>query len=200
MNNFSKSSKKIVTTLVTLASVAVLSSSVYADGATEVNNSKQFTSNDSKVVSPVTNSVGVPSVNYYNDINDYDKFAFKKDGGITTRGTSEPSSEWDFSNGAYDVNGSSNKATLYSNYYFKNVVGRTFNFTAGSSNRITVDLVHKGIIWQTVVSSWTIDAGSSKNVTIKTSDLNGESSSGSYYFRFNSNPLGNAYSVTGTFQ
>ncbi|MFS0840671.1 hypothetical protein [Paenibacillus sp. 1P03SA] len=200
MNKFSKTSKKVVTTLVTLASVAVLSSSVYANEATEVNSSKQFASNDSKVITPFTNSAGVPSVNYFNDINEYDKFAFKKSGGITPQGTSEPSSEWDFSNGVYNVNGSSNKATLYSNYYFKNVVGRTFNFTAGSSNRITVDLVHKGIIWQSVVSSWTIDAGSSKNVTIKSSDLNGESASGSYYFRFNSNPLGNPYSVSGTFQ
>lgn len=189
MVNSSNLSRKIMTVLVALLSVVVMSSSVYAKEITEVN----------KVDPIVDNSVAIPSVNYHNDINEYNEFVFTKDE-ITTQGTNEPTSEWDFSNGAYNVNGSSNKSTLYSNNYFKNVVGRTFDFKAGSSNRITVDLVYKGAIIQSVVSSWTIDAGSSKKVTIKTSDLDGKSSSGSYYFRFNSNPIGNPYSVTGTFQ
>ncbi len=60
-------------------------------------------------------------------------------------------------------------------------------------------LVHRGLIFQTVVSSWTIDAGESLSHTIKTSDLDGKSTSGNYYFRFNSNPLGQSYSVSGTF-
>ena len=140
-------------------------------------------------------TIDVPSVNYSDDINDYEEFIFK----VNTRGTSTPTSKWDWDNGAYTVNGSSNSATLYSNCYFTDVVGRTFNFSAGSSSRIMVDLVHKGLFVQTVVSSWTIDAGSSKSVTIKETDLAGEEKDGKYYFRFNSNPLGNKYSVSGTF-
>lgn len=142
-----------------------------------------------------TDTVNVPSVNYADSINGYEEFIFNN----TARTTSEPTSKWDWDDGAYTVNGSSNSATLYSNYYFTDVVGRTFKFKAGSSNRITVDLVHKGLVVQTVVSTWTIDAGSSKTVEIKESDLDGKATDGKYYFRFNSNPLGNAYSVSGTF-
>ena len=143
-----------------------------------------------------TDTVNVPSVDYSDDINGYEEFTFN----AVARTTSEPTSKWDWGKGAYTVNGSSNSATLYSNYYFTNVVGRTFDFKAGSSNRITVDLVHKGLIIQTVVSTWTIDAGSSKTIKIKESDLDGKATDGKYYFRFNSNPIGNKYSVSGTFK
>lgn len=45
--------------------------------------------------------------------------------------------------------------------------GKKFSFSAGSSNKVKVDLVHKkGTIVQTVVSSWTISAGGSKSHTI----------------------------------
>lgn len=151
----------------------------------------------STLAEAVTDDVGdtkIPLVGF-DEINGYASFSFKNE----SRGTTEPSSKWDWSKGAYYVSGSSNSATLYTNYYFTGVVGRTFNFGAGSANRITVDLVHKGWIVQTVVSTWTIDAGSSKSVTIKKSDLAGKSESGNYYFRFNSNPLGNSYSVNGSF-
>ena len=143
-----------------------------------------------------TDPSGIPSINYNNDFNGYEEFIFN----TITRGTSEPSSKWNWNNGAYTVNGTSNSGTtLYSNYYFTDIVGRSFSFKAGSSNRISVDLVYKGALVQTVVSTWTIDAGSSKTVKIKESDLDGKSSSGKYYFRFNSNPLGRSYSVSGTF-
>ncbi|WP_139380390.1 hypothetical protein [Maledivibacter halophilus] len=179
-----------------VAMIMAISISAFAnESSVKVNSSKIFAFNDSDVESY---DEKIPQVNYRNDINGYDKFVFKK--GLSTRTTEEPSSEWDWSEGAYSVNGSSNSATLYTNYYFTGVVGRTFDFTAGSSNRITVDLVHKGWIFQTVVSTWTIDAGESKSVEIKESDLDGESKDGKYYFRFNSNPLGNSYSVTGTFE
>ncbi len=141
-------------------------------------------------------TVNTPSVHYADDINGYEEFIFND----FVRTTDEPISKWDWGKGAYTVNGSSNSATLYSNYYFKDVVGRTFNFNAGSSNRITVDLVHKGLIIQSVVSTWTIDAGSSKTVKIKESDLDGKATDAKYYFRFNSNPLGNRYSISGTFK
>lgn len=139
----------------------------------------------------------VPSVNFSDDINGYEEFTFNNN----ARTTEEPSSAWDWDKGAYKISGSSSSgATLYSNYYFTDVVGRTFTLKAGSSNRISVDLVHKGVLIQTVVSTWTIDAGSSKTVTIKESDLDGKATDGKYYFRVNSNPLGKSYSVSGTFQ
>lgn len=140
--------------------------------------------------------VNVPSVNYFDDINEYEEFTFN----VVTRGTEEPITKWDWEKGACKISGSSNSATLYSNYYFTDVVGRKFSFSAGSSNRITVDLVHKGLLIQTVVSTWTIDAGSSKEVTIQEKDLDGKATDGKYYFRFNSNPIKNKYSVSGTFQ
>lgn len=138
----------------------------------------------------------VPSVNYFDDINDYEEFTFN----VVARGTETPITKWDWSKGACSIRGSSNSATLYSNYYFTDVVGRKFSFSAGSANRITVDLVHKGLFIQTVVSTWTIDASSSKEVTIREEDLDGKATDGNYYFRFNSNPMKNKYSVSGTFQ
>ncbi|MFC9540854.1 hypothetical protein ACFTQ7_13315 [Lysinibacillus sp. NPDC056959] len=139
----------------------------------------------------------LPKVDYYNDINDYDEFIFES----KTKGTEVPFRKWDWDNGSYPVNGSSNSgATLYTNFYFIDVVGKTFDFTAGSSNKITVDLVHKGFITQTVVQSWTITAKATKSVTIKKSDLGDKSFNGNYYFRFNSSPAGKSYSVSGTFE
>ncbi|MCY9517756.1 hypothetical protein [Paenibacillus apiarius] len=199
MFNFKKSPKKIVSVLVALISVLTLSGSIYASAASEaptVNGSNQFNFTDSK---SVAYDDQIPTVNYNNDINGYNKFVFATSG-ISTQSTEEPTSLWDWSNGKYSISGSSNKATLYTNYYFKNVTGRTFNLSAGSSNRITVDLVHKGLIFQTVVSTWTIDAGKSKKVTIKSSDLGDYKDSDKYYFRFNSNPIGKSYSVSGTFE
>lgn len=194
MVKFKKSKKKFISTLVVLLSVVMISGSAYASGITESSNN-QSRHNSSNVAPNLTISTTIPS----NDINVADEFIFTK-GEITIQGTSEPSSEWDFSKGSYSVNGSSNSDALFTNYYFKDVVGRTFNFTAGSSNRLKVDLVHKGWLVQSVVSTWTIDAGESKKVKIKKSDLDGKSTSGSYYFRFNSDPIGNSYSVSGTFK
>lgn len=137
----------------------------------------------------------IHSVTSANDVNGYEEFTFD----LLERGTSVPSSKWDWSSGKYKVDGSSNSATLYTNKYFSSVSGKTFNFTAGSSNRLQVDLIHKGLLVQKVVSTWTIDAGKNKSVTIKTADLDGFSNSDNYYFRFNSSPIGKAYSVSGTF-
>lgn len=58
-------------------------------------------------------------------------------------------------------------------------------------------MVHKGTIVQTVVSSWTISAGGSKSHTITADDLGGYSNSDKFYFRFNSSPIGNRYSISG---
>lgn len=140
-------------------------------------------------------AANVPGVYYSNDINGYDAFEFIS----LTRTTDEPTSKWSWDNGSYYVDGSSNSSTLYTNYYFTGVVGKTFSFSAGSSNKVNVDLVHKGTIIQTVVSSWTINAGGSKSHKITASDLDGYSSSDKYYFRFNSNPIGKKYSVSGSF-
>ena len=85
------------------------------------------------------------------------------------------------------------------NYYFTSVKGKKFSFSAGSSNKVKVDLVHKGTIVQTVVSSWTISAGGSKSHTITADDLGGYSNSDKFYFRFNSSPIGNRYSISGYF-
>ena len=74
-----------------------------------------------------------------------------------------------------------------------------YSFSAGSSNKVKVDLVHKGTIVQTVVSSWTISAGGSKSHTITADDLGGYSNSDKFYFRFNSSPIGNRYSISGYF-
>ena len=90
-------------------------------------------------------------------------------------------------------------STLYTNYYFTSVKGKKFSFSAGSSNKVKVDLVHKGTIVQTVVSSWTISAGGSKSHTITADDLGGYSNSDKFYFRFNSSPIGNRYSISGYF-
>ena len=82
---------------------------------------------------------------------------------------------------------------------FTSVKGKKFSFSAGSSNKVKVDLVHKGTIVQTVVSSWTISAGGSKSHTITADDLGGYSNSDKFYFRFNSSPIGNRYSISGYF-
>ena len=115
------------------------------------------------------------------------------------RTTQEPTSKWSWSDGKYYVDGSSNYSTLYTNYYFTSVKGKKFSFSAGSSNKVKVDLVHKGTIVQTVVSSWTISAGGSKSHTITADDLGGYSNSDKFYFRFNSSPIGNRYSISGYF-
>ena len=60
-------------------------------------------------------------------------------------------------------------------------------------------MVHKGTIFQTVVSSWTISAGGSKSHTITTDDLGGYDNSDKFYFRFNSSPIGDSYSISGSF-
>lgn len=187
--------KKLLSFSLAIVMLMSIGTSVFAnDVSAAVNGSNQFAFNGSEVTSY---DEDLPQVNYYDDINGYDEFIFASS---STRTTEEPSSKWNWDKGAYTVDGSSNSATLYTNYYFTDVVGRTFDFKAGSSNRITVDLVHKGLIIQTVVSTWTIDAGDDKEVTIKESDLNGKSKTGNYYFRFNSNPLGKPYSVSGTFE
>lgn len=139
----------------------------------------------------------IPQVNYTEDVNNYDEFIF----GAETRGVEEQVSKWDWNKGAYKVDGTSNSgSTLYTNRYFKDVVGRTFSFTAGYANPVTVDLVHKGLVIQTVVSTWTIGAGKTKTVEIEKDDLDGKSENGSYYFRFNSDPIGDSYSISGTFE
>ncbi|HBN28962.1 MAG TPA: hypothetical protein DEF85_02260 [Clostridiaceae bacterium] len=129
--------------------------------------------------------------------NEYDELSSSE---ITPYTTEVPILKWNWDRGEYKFNGSSQKLELFSNYYFSDVVGRTFTIKAGSANRIKVDLMHKGIIFATAVSSWTINAGEEETVNIKVSDLDGKSESGNYYFRFNSNPQGNPYSVTGTFE
>lgn len=91
------------------------------------------------------------------------------------------------------------RAAILFNYYFTSVKGKKFSFSAGSSNKVKVDLVHKGTIVQTVVSSWTISAGGSKSHTITADDLGGYSNSDKFYFRFNSSPIGNRYSISGYF-
>ncbi len=123
-----------------MVATMLMSTSVFAD-------TNSVASND--------NQVNVQSVNV-GDINDAEVFQFSEN---KVRGLDEPVAKWDFSKGKYSVSGSSNSATLYSNYYFTDVVGKNFNFKAGYGNDITVDLVHRGLIFQTVVSSWTIDAG-----------------------------------------
>ena len=65
-------------------------------------------------------TVNTPSVHYADDMNGYEEFIFND----FVRTTDEPISKWDWGKGAYTVN--------------------------GSSNRITVDLVHKGLIIQSV--------------------------------------------------
>lgn len=138
---------------------------------------------------------GVPEVRFTGDVNGHEEFKFVP----VARTTQEPTSKWSWSDGKYYVDGSSNYSTLYTNYYFTSVKGKKFSFSAGSSNKVKVDLVHKGTIVQTVVSSWTISAGGSKSHTITADDLGGYSNSDKFYFRFNSSPIGNRYSISGYF-
>lgn len=189
MGNYSRVSKRFFSVFAAFISTFAISGSMYA--------SPDLT--PSIIDDPRAIVAETPTVNLFNDLNAYDRFIFSS-GEVSIQGTSEPSSKWDWSDGTYNISGSSNSSTLYTNYYFTNVTGKTFNLTAGSSNRITVDLVHKGFLIQSVVSTWTIDAGSSKTVKISASDLNGKKDSDNYYFRFNSNPIGKSYSVSGTFK
>lgn len=199
-NNGSKSKMwtRILAIAMTLTFVLTGSIVAYAasDGNLGANGSSKFIFNSlNEVVADAT----VPTVTY-NELNDYERFIFDENA-ISPQTTSVPTTLWSWTTdgSTYNISGSSNSATLYTNDYFKNVTGKTFNLTAGSSNRLVVDLVHKGLIVQEVVSTWTIDAGGSKKVTLKTSDLNDFPNGDNYYFRFNSSPLGKAYSVSGTF-
>ncbi len=53
---------------------------------------------------------------------------------IDEKGTSELTVHWPWSNGDYTIDGSSNGATLYTNYYFDNVVGKSYRFTSTSGS------------------------------------------------------------------
>ncbi|GAU79598.1 M56 family metallopeptidase [Fusibacter sp. 3D3] len=195
-----KNNKLIRILAIAMTFTFMLTGSVVAYAASsenlDVNGNSQFLFNTANKV--IIGDI-IPTVNY-TELNDYDQFIFNENAPVT-RSTSVPSSLWSWtSNGStYNISGSSNSSTLYTNYYFKNVTGKTFNLTAGSSNRLVVDLVHKGVLVQEVVSTWTIDANASKSVKIQTSDLNNFSDSDKYYFRFNSSPIGNSYSVSGSF-
>ncbi|MBF4693426.1 hypothetical protein ISU02_09860 [Fusibacter sp. Q10-2] len=182
----------------TLAFILASSTATYAATSekSDMNNNSKFVLNSSAEV--IINDT-IPTI-AYTELNDYDKFIFDANAPIQ-RSTSTPSTLWSWTNNgsSYSISGSSSSSTLYTNYYFKNVTGKTFDLTAGYSNRLVVDLVHKGFIVQEVVSTWTIDAGTSKSVTIKSSDLNDFADSDKYYFRFNSSPIGNSYSVSGSF-
>lgn len=172
-----------------LSTVAVLSMLISSPAyASELN--QEGTSN-------ALEETSVPVISI-DDINESNEFIFNEDF-KQVRLTSSPNKEWSSSN-AYSVSGnSSSGSTLYTNYYFSSIVGKTFNFTAGKANRLKVDLVHRGSVIQKVVSTWTIDVGKSKKYTIVTGDLDGYSNSDNYYFRFNSDPIGHSYSVSGTF-
>lgn len=180
MKNIKLGYKRWISVLMTMICICIPTSKVLANDGTKENTRVMETH--------------MPCVNYRNDINGYDKFEFISQ----TRTTDEPTEKWLWSNGKYYVDGSSNYSTLYTNYYFTNLKDKKFSFSAGSSNKVKVDLVHKGLIVQTVVSSWTINAGESKSHTITDADFGGYSNSDKFYFRFNSSPIGNSYSISGS--
>lgn len=180
MRNKRMSFKRLVSTFMVMVCLCVPSLTVFAQ------------TDEDMLQEAVKNA---PEVYFTDDVNGYEEFKFVPD----TRTTQEPTSKWSWSNGTYYVDGSSNYSTLYTNYYFTNVKGKTFDFSAGSSNKVKVDLVHKGTILQTVVSSWTISAGGSKSHTITADDLGGYDNSDKFYFRFNSSPIGDSYSISGSF-
>ena len=172
MKNKRMSFKRLLFTFMVMVCLCVPSSIVFAQ------TDKEMTQEADK---------GVPEVRFTGDVNGHEEFKFVP----VARTTQEPTSKWSWSDGKYYVDGSSNYSTLYTNYYFTSVKGKKFSFSAGSSNKVKVDLVHKGTIVQTVVSSWTISAGGSKSHTITADDLGGYSN--------NSSPIGNRYSISGYF-
>lgn len=178
MRNKRMSFKRLLFTFMVMVCLCVPSSIVFAQ------TDKEMTQEADK---------GIPEVRFTGDVNGHEEFKFVP----VARTTQEPTSKWSWSDGKYYVDGSSNYSTLYTNYYFTSVKGKKFSFSAGSSNKVKVDLVHKGTIVQTVVSSWTISAGGSKSHTITADDLGGYSNSDKFYFRFNSSPIGNRYSISG---
>lgn len=148
----------------------------------------------------VNESDNIPEVSI-NELNNYKKFIFKED--LTkkdlTRGTSVPSSKHSWTSGNYDIDGSSNSSTLFTNKYFTDIIGKDLNITAGSSNGVIVDLVHKGKFIQEVTYTFTINAGETLNETISSKHLGDFEDSDNFYFRFNSNPIGKSFSIKGSF-
>lgn len=129
------------------------------------------------------------------DFDTFDGLSFENN---KVRGTSLPTSQ--FTGTTYTISGKSNDGTiLFTNNYFKNVVGKPLKITAGPENDIMVNLVHRGIIFDEVTKTWAVSKSSTSSISIKTSDLNGFSSSDGYYFRFRPNTAKKAYSVTSTF-
>lgn len=137
----------------------------------------------------------IPEELYASEYNDLDVFVING----SVRGRSEPSDLWNLdTQGICTIYGSTEYGnTLYSEYYFNDVVGRKLSLRA-SSNTVKVDLVHKGTLIQTVVSTWYVPAGGTIYKVIGENDLGGYDENDNYYFRFNSNPMGNKYSIHGT--
>jgi beta-lactamase regulating signal transducer with metallopeptidase domain len=201
MENKGTNNKKrtqVLSIAMALVLMLITSASVYASsaGRSGVNHAQRFIFDD---LNEAVIDETIPTVTY-TQANGYDSFIFDENA-LVPQSTSNPNTLWSWTiNGSlYNISGSSTGPALYTNYYFTNVTGKRFSLTAGSSNRLLVDLVHRGLIIQDVVSTWTIDAGTSKTVQITASDLNGYANSDNYYFRFNSSPIGNSYSVNGTF-
>ncbi len=188
--------KKILITLSILLtflfSLALVYGDSFMESNTNINTSPRFYISENGVVNEDNN---IPKVSI-NELNNYKKFIFKED---LTKGTSVPSSKHSWSSGDYDIDGSSKSATLFTNKYFTDIVGKDLEITAGSSNDVIVDLVHKGTFIQEVTYTFTIDAGETLSETISSKHLGDFKNSDNFYFRFNSNPMGKSFSVIGSF-
>lgn len=105
---------------------------------------------------------------------------------VVARGTSAPTSAYDWSNGPYQISGDTSMDTwLYTNYYFTNFTNATLKITAysysGSYPRgdVNVYIYRKEVLGDTVVYSSTVSKGTTKTFTLSNYD-----SSKKYYIKF----------------
>ncbi|WMC92193.1 hypothetical protein [Kineothrix sp. MB12-C1] len=105
---------------------------------------------------------------------------------VLARGTSAPTSAYDWSKGSYPISGDTSMDTwLYTNYYFTNFTDATLKITAysysGSNPRgdVNVYIYRKELLGDTVVHASTVSAGTTKTFTMSNYD-----SSKKYYIKF----------------
>lgn len=99
--------------------------------------------------------------------------------GIVLYGTSKPDSIWNLSTqGGYGIEGSSNGATLYTNYLFTGKSSFTIKIRNNDNISLKFKLKRKDLIFDNTIGSYEISAGKDGTVTVSVDK------SSNYYLEF----------------
>ncbi|HDR4874908.1 TPA: hypothetical protein QCR24_005867 [Bacillus cereus] len=98
---------------------------------------------------------------------------------IVSYGTSKPTSTWNLSTqGGYGIEGSSNGATLYTNYLFTGKSSFTIKIRNNDNISLKFKLKRKDLIFDNTIGSYEIPAGKDGTVTVSVDK------SSNYYLEF----------------